>query len=455
MIFWKYTDETKEKIFDSLLFLLFQTVLFFIIWLANIPFVLPFVILVLSLAYLMMSSKLHHFLSIPIFLMFSLKDYIVLGNIPLYLIFSVLIYIITFVLFVGKLYIKDRKNFINRVYLTPSILLIICCFALSTFINYFTYNSPFHQYAFVMCVCFCLYLLVLIFISSINKKSGINNYLNIFYAYNILLILELFTKFIDHDFTFNIGWATNKNVPAMALETFLPFMIYIFAKNNKRIDVIIISLLNLGLIVLSKSRGAMLSTTILFPLLFQILLQNKKKTFRYSLILITSILFIILIIPNLRDKAFTFIAKILKGDIFFNGRDIIWKMSFDAFKESPLFGKGFSIFYQIELDYNLEFRGDVTGIFYTLSHNTFLTLLAGGGLLLLFACLYHLYKIFTLIIKSDDKIKYAVLYFILFGLVHGMLDNTFFTTIYMFPYFLIFSSADLNTKRISTKNKIQ
>lgn len=447
MIFWKFTNEKNEKIFDSLLFLIIQTILFFLIWLINIPFLLPLIILGLSLTYLIMSSKLHHFLSIPIFLMFSLKEYVILGNIPLHLIFSLLIYFITFVLFISKLYIKEQKNFIKQVALTPSILLIICCFIFSTFINYFTYNSPYHKYALVMCISFCLYLFALIFISSINKKSGINDYLNIFYAYNVLLILELFTKFINRDFAFNLGWTINKNVPAMALEVFLPFIIYTFTKSNKRIDAIILTLLDIGLIVLSKSRGAFLTTVFLFPLLLHIVFQNKKKTFLFciSLIAITSI--IILIVPTFREKTFNFIIKTFKGDIFFNGRDIIWDMSFNAFKDSPLFGKGFSIFYQIELDYNSSFRGDIQGIHYTLSHNTILTLLSSGGLLLLGSCIYHLSKLFTVIFKSNDKIKYAVFYFLLFGLVHGMLDNTFFTTIYMFPFFLIFTTCDLNVER--------
>lgn len=443
----KYFNEKTEKLFDNLYFLLIEVLVFFVIWFFNLSFLLPIVITLLSTLFLIFSNKLRHILSLPIFIMFSLKEYIILGNIPLILIITLVFYSVN--LFLSCVKIKKMTNCNSKSNLLFSLICIIISFLLSTVLNYFLYDSEFHLYGTLLCLGLISYLLVFILISFLNKDTNLKDLVNLFYAYNILLLLQLLVCYFKADFPNNFGWSFNKNVPTMALEVFLPFSLYIFASDRKRFPALIVALCDIIWLILLKSRGGLLTTCLLLPLSLYIAIKNKKYYLITLVSLISLSIILIFAIPQLNEKVFELIKNIFNGNIFWNGRDKIWDFSFNAFKSNPIFGKGFSVFYELEKQYRND-RPINSGIFFKFSHNTFLTLMASGGIIAICAYLYHSIAITINIVKIKAHIKYVALYFILFGFIHGLLDNTFFSTVYMFPYFLIFTCNEFNK---TTKKK--
>jgi len=65
-----------------------------------------------------------------------------------------------------------------------------------------------------------------------------------------------------------------------------------------------------------------------------------------------------------------------------------------------------------------------------LCQNTLITFLASGGILVLSGYLFNIFETVLAFIKINSVIKYVVIYFILIDLIHGMIDNTYFSIVY-------------------------
>ncbi len=450
----KFENEKYLKYFKNIYVNAFLVISFYIIWLFNLFYLTPFLILIVAIPTLIFTDKADLLTFLLLFIIFSLSKSLTTDKINIFLIIDFLIYGIILILFFIKEKKKNNLKQIKNINFLMIFSIFIFYFTFVNILNFFINYNKFSLISIGVSLVFDIIILFYFFFSIINNKSNLKDFLPYLYSLNLLMVLQILTLFLKHNNPFVLGYAYAKNITAIGLEVFLPFTLYNFCLNKKRIDCLILTLVNLILIYFSASRGALLTSILLLPFLIYICFLNmKKKNKKYLFtILILGVILIIfaLIFKDKTNKIFQKINDIFRGKIFFNGRDIIWNMSIEGFKKSPLIGNGMSIFFQIDQNYSILYR-PVSGTYYTLSHNLILTLLASGGIIFLLLFIYHIYEAFNKTCKLKDNVKYPIIYLLLFGLIHGLVDNTFFSMMYTVPYLLIFTANDF-LKPIENQN---
>ena len=156
-------------------------------------------------------------------------------------------------------------------------------------------------------------------------------------------------------------------------------------------------LINLALIllfinlILTNSRTSIVSVIIYF--LFRLYLINKNRLLSF-IIKLTGIIFLIVVIIEISDMSDYIVDVIIRPNSGVTHRDIVWKIGLDIFTKS-----------------NFIFGGGGTGpILYLNSltglrgfHNTYISLLAFGGLSLI---IFNMYLILSSVNKCIKIIKY-------------------------------------------------
>ena len=86
-----------------------------------------------------------------------------------------------------------------------------------------------------------------------------------------------------------------------------------------------------------------------------------------------------------------------------------------------------------------------------LCHNTVITVLCASGFVGAAMFIYHMVEIFVANYKAKMFSRTALLYFVLIGVIHGIIDNTFFNIIYLVPYIWIFSLRGVTSFKLLGK----
>ncbi len=198
----------------------------------------------------------------------------------------------------------------------------------------------------------------------------------------------------------------------------------LFDKNN---------VLTIIALTLSKSRNSILAS-ILFFLLYlmfskSILKRIVKFTNRLIFVMIASFIFIFLLY-NLQ----------LIPDIF-NGRLEIWSFSIGVFKNSPFIGIGTKLFSN-----QLFIQGG-----WAHAHNSFLQLMASGGIFYLFSYTYYLHYLFKtnnlLLYSEADNKSYLILNAFFVSTIFYQLFENRLLVIYVSFNILIFLGFALKIRR--------
>lgn len=231
----------------------------------------------------------------------------------------------------------------------------------------------------------------------------------------------------------------SENTVALVLEICLPFLALIFSKNKWRIDTLIMIVLSYCFVFGADSRGGIVTCVLLLPFLIFILFRDLKNR-RYVVTAVIVGLFVALSISYICVPTIRFgLNDLFNSGLNLAHRDEIWKDSYSYAQNNLLLGGGIQALFDLFPHYAPNYNGTV-GIW--LCHNTFFTIVAAGGWLAVICYVYHLVELFVTTYKAKFYVREALVYFILVGLIHGLVDNTFFNIIYMIPYFWIYSYKD-------------
>ena len=379
---------------------------------------------------------------------------------PTTLVLLYVLMILSILLIPFKNRVLNGKKKLNKGMLFNSFLVMGIVLFLSPIVRNIFYNEPAfpdHQgaynivYGYIGGIGALLLPLLMVLISTYktDDKSPIPD---LMYAFGLFLLLELgYTMFIEkvpfHEaLTFSgIGWC-NKNSYMIIFELTLPFMAYIFSKNFKRVDTLLVLLLSIILGLASDSRAGQITLIVGVPFLICLLVPRVKqyKVFMVLAFIATYAIQIaaVYFIPALNESIKRLFDSIFNNDSvtdILTGRDIFWQWINDYVFHNPkhlMFGGSFSYLFEM----NQAFING-TEINMWLAHNSFMTFLAIGGVLGLCSLILHYIDVTFHIFKQKNTSKLLIFTFVLIGLIHGLGDNTFYNIQFMLPYIFVLQDA--------------
>lgn len=459
-------SEKIEKYLTSYTSLIIQFIFFFLAWYFNnrgfVYFALPVIVLITCL-FSYNSTYLCHLL---IFDMISYRKLpaTINGELPFSIIFDVVVIILGFVImYIKRLILEKKFNFsFGCMGISLSLLAFICL--LSSIINHFTYDTNYSSLGFLISGLFIGIIILYLLMVNTSLRDN-NDFINkIMYFFFIGIIVQMITlnvikgvgiKFITGSSEkvaenyawemMDLGWSVSRNIAVIGLELCMPFVLAIFNKDKKRVDCLILFIIGLILTVFSWCRGSLVTIlALLFMYCFIIVYNQKsfKSTIKNGLLIYSGIIVIGLIVMLNVPKFKEVIDNTLStaGDL--SGRDKLWEASMSYYSRSPIIGSSFSCLYELGNVFNntIYNAGDAA---FCLAHNTFVNFLAVAGILGVMGYLLNIFEtIFSSVLYPKKELVLPLITFVLIGLVHGLVDNTFFSLAYFIPLMILFSRKE-------------
>lgn len=296
--------------------------------------------------------------------------------------------------------------------------------------------------------------LIYYFNNSIKNTSNTRIYISKILLYLSLAIsLEFLIYFIknynhlDPYYIFsskdiNFGWSISNHF-VMILGISFPFTIYLFLETKKKIYLIFLLIIFLT-VIFTVSRGAYLGFLfMLFVFIIFLIIYKNQNIFNYKNILFISILITIIIIlsisfiPSLKEIINRF--KIM-GITNPNGRQVVFKVAWDNFKENPILGTGVNT-----AKFELEKKANVSFYYY---HNYILQSLSTMGIIGLIGFIIFIFNIFKNILKTNKLYMMAMILMMTYLLTHGLVDTTFYLPLIMYFLVIILSTVNSNINNI-------
>lgn len=452
-------SDVIEKCLTSYTSLLIQLVFFFLSWhFDNRVFAIVIISIVVILTLLFSKNGLYlsHLIILDMISYFKFPD---LSSLPISIIAEALIILVGFIgLYIKKIVISRSFSF-EFGPMGISLSLLGIWGLISSIVNHFTYNSKYSTLGFLVSlgIIFIIFVYLLMVNTSLRDSNYYVNKLMYVFFVGILaeiirndIVLNIGFKFLTSEsdgwVLFSLGWSFSRNITLIGLEICLPFLILDFANNKKRVDSLILFLIGLFLITFSYCRGAFITTIIMlifYCFIFAYKQKNTRMTIKNGLLLycglITCAMLLIVTVPDLRKVV---------GETFhtiknLTGRDKIWAQSLNYFTRSPIFGSSYSCLFDLgDFFQNME-QGKVNSISFCLCHNTFITFLAASGIVGVLLYIVNIFEtLFSSIFDSKKEMILPLVSFIVMGLIHGIIDNTFFSPVYFFPLMILFSQKE-------------
>ena len=191
-----------------------------------------------------------------------------------------------------------------------------------------------------------------------------------------------------------------------------------------------------GSMVLTMSRNALIFGTLGLGISFIIGAFFGEKSARplFRIVLIAGALCALVGAVLLWDKISGLLADFLSRGLSDNGRFTLWKNSFDNFLASPIFGRGFFDWGDMDVYESAAFLP-------TMSHNTLFQLISSMGIVGTLAYAYYRVKTVTPFIKSFSSEKAMLALPILLTLGASLLDNFIFYFYTAFLYMVLLAIA--------------
>lgn len=234
------------------------------------------------------------------------------------------------------------------------------------------------------------------------------------------------------------GWGMYNNVGCM-LAMCLPAPFYLAAvKKNGWIFTLAGNLFMLAIAV-TQSRGSLLFGGIVYLACAVAVLvkSEKKEKIAHAIVFGAVAVALGICAVSLREKLAALFASI--GDVGFNdnGRFDIYRKCFEKFKEHPVFGVGF---YETP---GFSWGALPEGAFLPpRAHNTYVQLLASGGVFALAAYLYHRAETLILVLRRPTAEKLFLLFSVAALVLTSVVDCHFFNFGPALLYSVILSFAE-------------
>tara|TARA_B110000483_G_scaffold242407_1_gene328147 strand:+ start:614 stop:1882 length:1269 start_codon:yes stop_codon:yes gene_type:complete len=349
---------------------------------------------------------------------------------------------------------------IKKYFLNKSSLLFTLLFLWSLLSIFFTINKV--ESLVVLSQLFALTISFIILLICFSKIENAFKYFStIITFYLIIELIRIYLPFSNSDFdlslifkrsSYFLGFAANVNITAFSILYKIPFFIYtIFnLKKIKTAGLIFLCLMVFSLVffasgTLNSTRGAILTYSLLSPVLLVLatMLYFKLKQKRLLIISLTYFLALVLSFPinsfvsdyldqsesNLSNRVSSLVSLIdqeRETDTSINQRLAFYSQALKHISENPIFGTGIGNWKIKSIDTNKE---NIIGyqVPYHV-HNDFLEIATEIGLIGLALYLLLLYKGFKKVVFKTWNIVFS----------RNPLDQNYIMWITAFLYFLIF-----------------
>ncbi len=242
-------------------------------------------------------------------------------------------------------------------------------------------------------------------------------------------LISAFTK------NLSVGWGISNNVALIILLT-SPFTLYLALNNQgkKCVIYLIITLIQFITIVLTYSRGAILSLFVgfCFMLPISIIKANDRKTVVRTIVvaaiimLISGLLFAI-IFKDLTSKFFESLFGIDFNNL--NGRSEIYENAIAIIKKYPIFGRGMLS--------NFNESGD-----YVWGHSTYLQTAMTMGIVGVIFLSFHMVQKYFYLAKNANLWKIMTIFGLAMSDLYGLFDVSYYFVNYMIVLIVVLVSID-------------
>lgn len=438
----------KKHLFEKSLFitmLIMWFVPFLLIYL-NVAYTIVesiFLILLASIICLQLifMEDSYYSLAIILFIPFIFAHPFDAYSIPISLFIAAIIAMIGMIIHLVKYKVTIKFHKLTKGFLLLALALIFG--GINTNENYIL-----SQIMITLFACFGLIFVILFFTSTI-KNINFGKVCNLIILFSLFIQLQGFIALpFNANFDFNsingrnvnVGWGICNNID-LILSTTIPFSLYFIFKNkvfNKNfILALIYPLVILSSIILFKSKGCIIFSSILtsicyFLVLFYFYKSNQKELFKKSFIsigiyiasFIVILAFASIFVPILDNFKNTF-NSFNVGTL--NGRIQIYIDSFNALKGNYILGKGIFAGFNVTID-------ETT---FTWCHSTIIQVLYSCGIIGLLLFLFHIFEKYYYLIKNCSIEKIILLIAFMISGLYGLIDVSYFFINYMVLYIVI------------------
>ena len=449
--------ERNEKVLSSYPFLLIEGFIFLICWIFSSSITSCVFTCLYSFAILFFTNNGLLFAPLIFYVLFSYSKMPYFNTIPIELIVELSFGLLGIIgMYVKQIIINRKLNFSFGSCGFSFILIAVLSF-ISSIYNQFanpTLTPQFFKTEFILYgyfVDFLVVIFILIYLVFVNtaKTDRYDLLYKTFYVWALIISIEViianFTKNNNSVlfYTDDLGWSNSKNVTSLAFEISLPFLCVIFNRNKKRIDALLLILFSIFVIFISNSRGGLI-TLILLSLLMCYLMFYKKgdiiSSLSTSFLVFCMMVTFCLALVVYNDNLNKYFVEILKRGFNLTDRDLLWKFCIDKFYTSPAIGCSYTSLFEL---YQFYFAKPGSDIGIALAHNTWMTFLTSLGVIgIVLFVINSLELVFTTLNLKNKQTTLALIYFLCVGFIHGFIDNTFFSIIYMLPLIFVFAQKD-------------
>lgn len=212
----------------------------------------------------------------------------------------------------------------------------------------------------------------------------------------------------------------NCNIVGVHAAMLIPANIYGFMKGKRPALSIVTALFVYAVALVSTSRNAMLFGTFYFVLCFVICLFSGQRKRQMGKLVAAFAVFLAVFAIIFREEIVNVVELYLNRGMGDSGRYPLWERAFNAFLESPVFGKGF---YTIDLMSANSFDKLSFDLVPDFAHNTVFELLGATGIVGFVG--YSVYRIatFVLMLKKPSIDRVMLVISASYIVVASLLDN--------------------------------
>lgn len=265
-----------------------------------------------------------------------------------------------------------------------------------------------------------------------ERKNIMDYLLKILFVVGIVVSLEMIIHLANYKSfetlksmlltkEWSLGWGAANNVAPVFLLT-IPATLYFCVRKNKLTPLfVIIAMCEMGLIVMTGCRGALLFSVLAIPYMFCYIVRQTENKFSFCITLCAVCTVMTFVIGYFSKEIMQLISGIGALGLSDNQRNPLYQEAIGYFKKWPIFGAGW--------DHLLGHRpsgvtSDYTPRWY---HSTALQILADMGIcgVIFFVIFYYWrYKSFLAVFRKPQGM--ALLSSLLLFDLYGMIDTNFF-----------------------------
>ena len=277
----------------------------------------------------------------------------------------------------------------------------------------------------------------------IDKDSVMKYMIKLMFLLGVIVSIEMIVNFIKFDISYlgvtgleyaqsvYLYWGGSNHIGAMLGLCISSNFYYMFKNRRTGFLFIIITFIELGLMIWTKSRGSLLFTAMTFPVLiiYTLIKAEKKIPLIITATVLTAITFSAIYFS--KNALMDMINRIMEEGFDDTGRFELWAHGLELFKEYPIFGAGWD--YGVSYpDFGLSPMG---------LHSMFIQVMACSGIIGIVFFGYYYWARYTTFLKkfTDETIIVLAGMFVLEA--YGMIDHISFLPPTYFVMLLLLSFA--------------